>query len=423
MKRLKRLWIALALLSVAGIGVQAYRVSRPDSGPVMRTVQLSRGDIVDVIATTGTLQAVTMVQVGSQVSGNISWLGADFNSIVHKGQVIAKLDASLFEAEVAQASASLAQARANLVKAGADVQRDTVGLTDAKTKYARALELSGRSLLPASDLDAAKVAVDTAQAQVQSSQAQVQSAQAQIGQAQAQLNQSEVNAQHAVITAPIDGIVIQRSVDVGQTVAASLSSPNVFAIAADLAKMQVSANIDEADIGRIGPGQPVTFKVDAFPTETFTGTVSQVRLQPTVVSNVTTYTAIIDVPNAGLKLKPGMTANAKVEVARRNDVLRVSNAALRFRPSKETFAALNQDAPADAQPAGARVWVYADDRIESVRVQLGITNGTDTELVNSDLQPGTVIATGLATATTTSTATTTRNPLMGSGPTGPPRGR
>jgi HlyD family secretion protein len=165
--------------------------------------------------------------------------------------------------------------------------------------------------------------------------------------------------------------------------------------------MQVSANIDEADIGRIRPGQRVTFKVDAFPTEIFTGTVSQVRLQPSVVSNVTTYTAIIDVPNAALKLKPGMTANAKVEVARRNDVLRVSNAALRFRPSTETFAALNQDAPADGQSGGARVWLYADDpieRIEPVRVQLGITDGTDTELVNSDLQPGTVIAAGLATA-------------------------
>ncbi len=419
MKRLKRLWIALGLLSVDGIGVQAYRVSRSDSGPSVRTTQVSRGDIVDAIATTGTLQAVTTVQVGSQVSGNISWLGADFNSIVHKGQVIAKLDASLLEAEVAQARASLAQARANLVKAGADVEGAKVALIDAKTKYARAVELSNRSLLPASDFDAAKVAVDTAQAQVGSSEAQVQSAQAQVAQAQASLNQSEVNAQHTIITAPIDGIVIQRSVDVGQTVAASLSSPNVFSIAADLAKMQVSANIDEADIGRIKPGQHVTFKVDAFPTETFTGTVSQVRLQPTVVQNVTTYTAMIDVPNAQLKLKPGMTANASVEVARQNDVLRVSNAALRFRPSAEIFAALEQEVPADAQPGGARIWRYADDRLEPVHVQLGISNGTDTALLNSDLQPGTVVATGITTATTkTATPETMRNPLLGS-----PRGR
>ena len=415
MKQLKRFWIVLGLLSIAGIGLQAYRVSRPDSGPLVRTTQISRGDIVDAIATTGTLQAVTTVQVGSQVSGNISWLGADFNSIVHKGQVIAKLDASLFEAEVAQAQATLTQARANLIKAGADVQGAKVALTDATTKYARAVELSNRSLLPGSDLDAAKVAVDTAQAQVGSSEAQVQSAQAQVAQAQASLNQSEVNAQHTVITAPIDGIVIQRSVDVGQTVAASLSSPNVFAIAADLAKMQVSANVDEADIGRIRPGQHVTFKVDAFPTQTFTGTVSQVRLQPTVVQNVTTYTAIIDVPNAELKLKPGMTANASVEVARQNDVLRVSNAALRFRPSPEIFAALDQEAPADSQPGGTRIWRYADGRIEPVHVQLGISNGTDTALVNSDLQPGTVVATGITTAPAkTATAEPTRNPLMGS---------
>src|SRR6185295_8481267 len=184
----------------------------------------------------------------------------------------------------------------------------------------------------------------------------------------------------------IDGIVIQRSVDVGQTVAASLSSPTVFAIAADLAEMQVSANVDEADIGRIGRGQHVTFKVDAFPTETFVGTVSQVRLQPTVVSNVTTYTAIIDVPNAALKLKPGMTATARVEVNRRNDVLRVSNAALRFRPSKDVFAARDQEMPADTQSGGARVWRYAGDRIEPVLVKPGLTDGTDTELLNSDLQ-------------------------------------
>jgi HlyD family secretion protein len=422
--KIKSLAIAVGLLIVAGIGVQAYRLSRADDGPVMRTAQVSRGDIVDVIATTGTLQAVTTVQVGSQVSGNIAWLGADFNSIVHKGQVIAKLDASLFEAQVAQAKAGLEQARANLVKAGADVQLDTVGLTDAKTKCARAVELSNRSLLPASDLDAAKVAVDSAQAQLGSAQAQVVSAQAQVAQAQASLNQSQLNAQHTVITAPIDGIVIQRSVDVGQTVAASLSSPTVFAIAADLAEMQVSANVDEADIGRIKPGQRVTFKVDAFPSETFAGTVSQVRLQPTVVSNVTTYTAIIDVPNAALKLKPGMTATARVEVNRRNDVLRVSNAALRFRPSKDVFAALDQEMPADTQSGGARVWRYAGDRIEPVLVKPGLTDGTDTELLNSDLQPGTVVATGLATATTSAAApSTTRNPLMGSAPGGQSRGR
>jgi HlyD family secretion protein len=233
------------------------------------------------------------------------------------------------------------------------------------------------------------------------------------------LSQNEVTREHSTIEAPIDGIVIQRSVDVGQTVAASLSSPNVFSIAADLAKMQLSANIDEADIGRIRPGQHVTFKVDAFPTETFTGTVSQVRLQPTVVQNVTTYTAMIDVPNAELKLKPGMTANASVEVARQNDVLRVSNAALRFRPSAEIFAALEQEAPTDAQPGGARIWRYADDRLDPVPVQLGISNGTDTALLNSDLPPGTVVATGITTATTkTATTGTTRNPLLGAAPGG-----
>ena len=281
---------------------------------------------------------MTTVQVGSQVSGNISWLGADFNSIVHKGQVIARLDPALFQAAVEQA-------RANLAKSKADVEHNQVALVDAQQKYTRAKELAARSLLPQSDLDAAKVAVDSAQATLLSSQAAVQ-------QAQANLNQAQVSLDHTVIAAPIDGIVIQRSVDVGQTVAASMQAPTLFVIAADLTKMQVNANIDEADVGRIRPGQSVTFHVDAYPTEEFHGTVAQVRLQPVVVQNVTTYGTIINVPNDDLKLKPGMTANLKVQIARRSDVLRVANAALRFRPTSDMFAALNQPVPPDMQGGG-----------------------------------------------------------------------
>ena len=169
-------------------------------------------------------------------------------------------------------------------------------------------------------------------------------------QAQAALSQTEVNLEHTVITAPIDGIVTSRSVDVGQTVAASLQSPTLFIIAADLTKMQVNANIDEADVGRIRPAQHVTFRVDAYPSEEFAGTVAQIRLQPVVVQNVTTYGTVIDVPNPELKLKPGMTANVKIEIARRSDVLRIPNAALRFRPSADAFAALNQQVPQQSLP-------------------------------------------------------------------------
>src|SRR5439155_2032450 len=217
----------LAIIGVIGAGAGAYYIKNKNTDITVNTSPVTRGDIIDTVGATGTLQAVTTVQVGSQVSGNISWLGADFNSIVHKGQVIARLDPSLFEAQ-------LQQARANLAKAQADVEHNKVQLTDAQQKYARAKELAARSLIPQSDLDAAKIAVDAADASLKSSQAQVT-------QAAATVNQNEVNLQHTVITAPIDGIVIQRSVDVGQTVAASMQAPTLFIIAADLTKMQVNA--------------------------------------------------------------------------------------------------------------------------------------------------------------------------------------
>src|SRR5690242_16504105 len=349
---MKRALTVLLLIGAIGAGAGAYYIRRGSQDVQVVTAPITRGDIVDTVGATGTLQAVTTVQVGSQVSGNISWLGADFNSIVKKGQVIARLDPSLFDAQLQQAKANLAQSRANLAKAQSDLERMKVQLTDAQQKYTRAQELAARSLLPQSDLDAAKIAVDSAQASLAAQQATVSQATASVAQAQASVNQNQVNLDHTVITAPIDGIVTQRSVDVGQTVAASMQAPTLFIIAADLTKMQVNANIDEADVGRIRPGQHVTFRVDAYATETFDGTVSQIRLQPQVVQNVTTYGTVIDVPNQQLKLKPGMTANVKVEIAKRTDALRVANAALRFRPTPDLFAALNQAVPPEALNAG-----------------------------------------------------------------------
>src|SRR5437764_10779330 len=351
---MKRAVIGLLIVAAVGAGAGAYYMKRGGPDVQIVTSPITRGDIVDTVGATGTLQAVTTVQVGSQVSGNISWLGADFNSIVKKGQVIARLDPSLFDAQVEQSKANMAQARANLAKAQSDLERMKVQLTDAQQKYTRAQELAARSLLPQSDLDSAKIAVDSAQASLGAQQATVNQATASVSQAQASVNQNQVNLDHTVITAPIDGIVTQRSVDVGQTVAASMQAPTLFIIAADLTKMQVNANVDEADVGRIRPGQHVTFRVDAYATETFEGTVSQIRLQPVVVQNVTTYGTVIDVPNSLLKLKPGMTANVKVEIAKRTDVMRVPNAALRFRPTAEVFAALNQQVPPEAQFGGNR---------------------------------------------------------------------
>ena len=348
-------WIIAAVVLVVIASTAAVVYTRRNKTEVqVQTTPLSRGDIVDTVGATGTLQAVTTVQVGSQVSGNIQMLGADFNSIVKKGQVIAKLDPSLFEAQLQQARANLNQTRANLAKAQSDLERTKVQLTDAQQKYARAKELAAKGLVPQSELDAAKIAVDTAQAGLASQEATVNQTQAAVTQSQASVNQNQVNLDHTIITAPIDGIVTQRSVDVGQTVAASMQAPTLFVIAADLTKMQVNANIDEADVGRIRPGQHVTFHVDAYPTDNFEGTVSQIRLQPVVVSNVTTYGTVIDVPNLQLKLKPGMTANVKVEIAKRTDVLRIPNSALRFRPTPELFAALNQPVPPEATPGGGR---------------------------------------------------------------------
>jgi HlyD family secretion protein len=282
------------------------------------TAPVDRGDIADIVGATGVLQAVTTVQVGSQVSGTIATLGADFNSVVKKGQVITRLDPSLFEAKRAQAEANLASARAT-------TQRSKAAIDDAKQKYERAKELAAQGLVPPSDLDSAKATYDGAIAQNRADEASV-------GQAAATLNQARLDLEHTVITAPIDGVVLARSVDVGQTVAASLQAPTLFVIANDLTRMEVNASIDEADIGRVRVGQDVSFRVDAYPDQVFWGKVEQVRLQPVTNQNVVTYNTIIAVKNDDLRLMPGMTATVSVAVETHKDVLRVPVAALRFRP-------------------------------------------------------------------------------------------
>lgn len=336
---MKRAVAAVVLVAAAaGAGYWYYQYTKTPEPPTVATALVTRGDIVETVGATGTLQAVTTVQVGTQVSGTIQSLNADFNSLVRKGQVLARLDPSLFQTQIEQS-------RANLIRAQADLERLRVALADAQTKLNRARELSARSLIPRTELETAEVNVRSAEAQIRSSEAQVT-------QAQASLNQTQVNIEHTVITAPIDGLVISRNVDVGQTVAASMQAPTLFVLAADLTKMQVVANLDESDVGRIRPNQPVTFRVDAYPNDTFRGTVSQVRLEPKVQQNVVTYATVIDVPNDGLKLKPGMTANVSVEIARATNVLRIPNAALRFRPTNEIFTALGQ-APPEPPARGA----------------------------------------------------------------------
>jgi HlyD family secretion protein len=330
---MKKLITIIILLAVVGGAGGAYYMRKNTKEPDVRTAQITRGDIVDSVQATGTLEAVTTVQVGTQVGGIVQDLYADFNSIVKKGQVIARLDPTILDTQIEQQ-------RANVTRSEADLERLKVALADAQQKLDRAKALFDKNLLPRTELETADVNVRSAEAQIRSSEAG-------LVQAKSQLHTAQVNRDHTVITAPIDGIVIQRSVEPGQTVNAGMSAPTLYILAADLTKMQVNANIDEADVGRMRPGQVVTFRVDAFPTEQFTGTVQQVRLQPTTVQNVVTYQTVINVPNAQLKLKPGMTANVIIEIARKTNVLRIPAAATRFRPSAEMFAALKQAPPAD----------------------------------------------------------------------------
>jgi len=327
------LLIGAGAVAVAAVLLVVLRSSGGDAR--YATAAVDRGDIAEVVGATGTLQAVTTVQVGSQVSGTVQQLLADFNSRVRKDQVVARLDPSLFEAR-------LGQAQANLVAARANVERQQSAVEDARLKLARAEELARENLLAAADLDTSRTTLSGAAAQLKANQAAVI-------QAVAGVKQAQVDLAHTVIRAPIDGIVVGRSVDVGQTVAASLQAPTLFIIAQDLSEMQVLASIDEADIGRVHTGQTATFHVDSFPDQTFEGRVEQVRLQPTTVQNVVTYSAIIAVDNPGQRLMPGMTATVSLVVQKRTGVLRIPAAALRFRP------------PEGAAPEGAARAAAAGD--------------------------------------------------------------
>lgn len=396
-----------AILIVAGLStvtLAAFGARREGTAPAVTAAEVTRGSIVSVISASGTLQAVTAVQVGSQVSGVVESLGADFNSLVRKGQVVARLEQSLYRS-------AIEQAQANVTKAQAELERARVTAADAETKRARTEQLVERQLLPRNDLDTATLTRDTAVSQIRS-------ADASLAQARAALHQAQVNLAKTVITSPIDGIVVSRSVDVGQTVAASLSAPTLFVIAKDLTDMQLNASIDESDMGRIRKGQPVSFTVDAYPGEPFAGTVREVRLNPTITNNVVTYAAIIDAPNPSLKLMPGMTATLNIEVDRRDDVLRAPVAATRFKPTADILAALN--APAGAKSAPNTVWTYTDGHAVPAQVKLGASDGVWTELVNAPFAEGTSLITRVAiggeTATRTSTPARTGNPLMGTTP-------
>lgn len=370
---MKKIVIAV-LLVMAAAGGALYVFKENKTEAKWRTEAAVRGDIVESVTATGTLNATTTILVGTQVSGTVKRLLVDFNSPVKKGQVIAQIDPAAFEAQVEQAKANLLSARANLEKARA------TGI-DTKRTYERNKDLFSRNLVAKSDLD-------TAQTNHDSAVAQVSAAQAQIAQAEAALRLAQTNLAYTDIISPVDGVVISRNVDVGQTVAASFQTPTLFVIAQDLTKMQIDSNVNEADIGNIRAGQDVEFTVDAYPEKTFSGNVIQVRNSPIVVQNVVTYDVVITVDNTGLKLKPGMTANVSLITARKTGVVKVPNAALRFKLPEGAAPGKPRPKAQQGGTPGASVWVLDGGKPVKVKITTGISDGSYTEVASGEIKEG-----------------------------------
>jgi HlyD family secretion protein len=371
------------------------------------TAEVTRGTISIIVSATGSLEAVTTVQVGSQVSGSILALYADFNDRVKKGQIIAQLDPAFLKAQVVQAQA--------------DLEKATASANLAKKQYERAQSLFKANLISESDKETALTNYELSQSSVKSSQAN--------------LDRLKTNLEYATITSPIDGVVISRNVDVGQTVAASLSAPTIFTIAQDLTKMQVNASIDEADIGKIAEGADVIFTVDAYPEQSFKGKVKQVRLSPTITQNVVSYDVIIEVGNPDLLLKPGMTANVTIQVDRRDDILKVPTAALRFRPANKakgssSGAAMAARTAGDSSPAdssrkatwsqsdssGAKrtvLWILDQQGTpKAIPVETGISDGSFTQVISDNLNKGDSVITGQEGVAPSSNTSQEVNPFL-----------
>jgi HlyD family secretion protein len=339
------------------------------------TEAVDRGPIEVVVTATGAVNPVTTVQVGTYVSGPVLELHVDFNSHVTKGQMVARIDPRPFQVKVQQAEANVANAEAKVAKSRADLALKQLG-------YERNRTLRARNLIAQNDLDTARSDFDQAKAQLALDQAGVQ-------QAVAQLEEARINLGYTEITSPVDGVVVSRSVDVGQTVAASFQTPTLFQIAQDLTKMQVNANVSESDIGGVHEGQPAWFSVDAHPGKRFEGEVVQVRNAPITLQNVVTYDVVIAVENPELLLKPGMTATVSITTARREDVVRVPLRALRFRPA---------DAPAPEGDTPVAWRIAERDRLEPVTLETGLRNDRWAELVSGDLAPGAAVVVALERA-------------------------
>jgi HlyD family secretion protein len=482
----RKAFVAAGLVVIVALVAFAARRNK-GSATQYFTAMADSGPLRKVVNATGVVQTVVTVQVGSQVSGQVEELYADFNSIVKRGQLLAKLDPRNFQAQVENAQASVAAARARVRSAEADQKTQVANLQSAKANleaarvardntailFQRASELSKSGVASKNDYDNAKANADSAEAKFQQAQAavaqveaqsnasaaQLEQTKAQLQQTEADLERAKLNLEYCNIHSPVDGVVISRNVDVGQTIAASLQSPTLFTIANDLTRMQVNANIDEADIGNISDQASVRFTVDAYPNDAFRGRISEIRLNPQTVQNVVTYSVILSIDNPEMKLKPGMTANITITVDQRNNVLKIPNAALRYTPPgahreglvSDRVAATLSEAESEETPAripakndGGQVshlapgqkWdpsqkikfaapkrtaqrpgiVYvldAQQLPQSRKVLLGITDGSATEVISGEIQPGDMVIIGDNTQTGQAPSAATAPPFIG----------
>ena len=364
MKKLSKVWVVVAIVAIIAVAVWAFSGGKKEQQISFDTAPVASANIQNSITATGTIEPMTSVTVGTQVSGIVSKLYVDYNSVVKKGQVIAELDKTNLLSQLATAKTQLATAQSQLNYQTAN--------------YKRYQTLFQKGLVAADDYDNAKLSYRQAVEQVASAKEEVQRAQTNLG--------------YATITSPIDGVVLSKSVEEGQTVAASFSTPELFTIAQDLTNMQVVADVDEADIGDVKEGERVSFTVDAYPDDTFEGTVKQVRQEATTTNNVVTYEVVISAPNADLKLKPGLTANVTIYTAERKGVLAVPSKALRFTPTKETVGKMKI---VDVQGAKNKVWTIEGNSIVAHKVNIGMADGTNTQIIGG-VQAGIKVVTGLS---------------------------
>lgn len=383
MKKIKisKVWILVAIVVVLAVVAFLLSGNKKKEQVQFNTAEVAPANIVNTVTATGTIEPVTSVTVGTQVSGIVSKLYVDYNSVVKKGQVIAELDKSNLISELNSAKASLEQAKASLSSAESSLSYQAANFRRNKALYQKGL-ISGN------DYESARLSYQTAMASVSSARDQVSAAREQVKKAQTNLG-------FATITSPIDGIVLSKSVEEGQTVAASFSTPTLFTIAKDLTNMQVVADVDEADIGDVKVGERVTFTVDAYPDNTFSGTVKQVRQEATTTNNVVTYSVVISAPNADLKLKPGLTATVTIYTQENKGVLSVPSKALRFTPEKETVGGMKIK---DIANAKNKVWTIEGNTVVAHRVNIGMTDGSHTQIL-SGISRGAKVITGISSAT------------------------